>query len=255
MARRKTSGSSARRWHRGIGVGASLFIVFLVATGLTLNHAHQLGLDRQHIAPAWLLDWYGMSEPESLRSFSVNGHWLTFAGSQLYLDGRPATVATGGVGAVSSGDWLVAAGKDELLLLNGAGELIERLRPELAGTGIVDAIGSDTNGTVVVKSGSRIWVADSDLLDWVERQRPPAAIQWSSPSDEPAHVRQAIVRHYNGGGLSLERLLLDLHSGRIFGRFGVLIYDLLALVLGFSAVSGLLLWWRTRKNGQNGRSR
>jgi hypothetical protein len=125
----------------------------------------------------------------------------------------------------------------------------------LAGTGIVDSIGSDTNGAVVVKSGSRTWVADSDLLNWVERHGSLAAIQWSSPIGEPASVRQAIVRHYNGGGLSLERLLLDIHSGRIFGRFGVLIYDLLALVLGFSAVSGLVLWWRTRKNGQNGRSR
>ncbi len=48
----------------------------------------------------------------------------------------------------------------------------------------------------------------------------------------------------------MERVLLDLHSGRIFGPVGVLVYDLLALALGFLSISGLLLWFRGRRNGK-----
>ena len=62
-------------------------------------------------------------------------------------------------------------------------------------------------------------------------------------------MRQNILRQYRGHGLSLERLLLDFHSGRIFGPAGVVIYDLLALVLGFLAISGLVLFLRGRRNG------
>jgi len=46
-------------------------------------------------------------------------------------------------------------------------------------------------------------------------------------------------------------VLLDLHSGRIFGPVGVLVYDLLALTLGFLAISGLVLWFRGRRNGKS----
>ena len=67
-------------------------------------------------------------------------------------------------------------------------------------------------------------------------------------------MRQAIVRHYRGNGMSLERILLDSHSGRIFGTAGVIIYDILALAVGFLAISGLVLWLRGRRNGnRNGR--
>jgi len=53
----------------------------------------------------------------------------------------------------------------------------------------------------------------------------------------------------------MERLLLDFHSGRIFGPVGVLVYDLLALAVGFMAISGLVLWFRGRRNGNgNGKN-
>jgi len=254
MARKTGNSSSTRRWHRGIGVGASLFVVFLVVSGLALNHASQLGLDRQHVSPRWLLRWYGIGGPEQLRSFAVDGHWLSFAGSQLYLDDQSVATASDGVGATIHGDWLVAASTKELLLLNRRGELIERLPWDLAGAAEIEAIGHDTTGEVVVQSDGRTWLADTELLGWSEHEGPAAALEWSVAEEAPPGVRRAIVSHYSGNGLSVERLVLDIHSGRIFGRLGMFVYDVLALILGFSAVSGLVLWWRTRGNG-NGKGR
>jgi uncharacterized iron-regulated membrane protein len=48
----------------------------------------------------------------------------------------------------------------------------------------------------------------------------------------------------------MERLILDLHSGRIFGPVGILIYDLLAVIVGFLAISGVIFWFRGRRNGK-----
>jgi len=61
---------------------------------------------------------------------------------------------------------------------------------------------------------------------------------------------QTITQQYRGEGLSVERVLLDFHSGHIFGPMGVFIYDLLAVAVGFLSISGLVLWIRGRRNGK-----
>ena len=246
--------------HRSIGAIAAVFVVFLVLRGLALNHSHRLGLDQQHVAPAVLLRWYGLGEPVHLQSFAVENQWLSFAGSQLYLNGDNVATTSDGVGAVANGDWLVAATSEELLWLNRDGGWIERIPWDKSGENLIDAIGHHESGALAVRSAGQTWLADAQLLEWKQLEPAPDTSLWSSPQEAPAAVQKAILQQYRGKGLSLERLLLDAHSGRIFGPAGVIIYDLLALALGSLALSGLVLWWRVRRNGQgngqgNGRSR
>ncbi len=250
MARKRSQASTTRRMHRSIGVGASIFVVFMVLSGLALNHSHQLGFDQQHLAPSFLLRWYGLGEPAQLQSFAVDEQWLSFAGSQLYLDGARVATTTKGVGAVANGDWLVAASSEELILLNRDGSLIERLPWDQPGAGLIEAIGRLNTGSLVVKSAGQTWLADAELLEWKQLEPAPDASLWATSQAAPAAIQKAILQQYQGEGISLERLLLDAHSGRIFGPVGVIVYDLLALLLGALALSGLVLWWRGRRNGQ-----
>ncbi len=250
MTCKKRKASTTRRWHRSIGAGAAVFIVFLVTSGLVLNHSHQLGLDRQHLSQPMLLRWYGPGEPAEIRHYAVDGQWLSFAGSQLYLDGEPVTIASDGLGVIAIDDWLLAACREELLLLTRTGELIERIPWEPPGARPITAIGRATDGAVVVKSAGHTWLGDTDLLDWTQVDETSPKTRWSSPGDAPAKLSQMIAEHYHGGGISLEKLLLDIHSGRIFGTVGILVYDLLALALGLLALSGLVLWRRGRRNGR-----
>ena len=55
---------------------------------------------------------------------------------------------------------------------------------------------------------------------------------------------------YLGEGPSLERVLLDFHSGRIFGPVGIVVYDLLALMVLVLSISGLIIWVRGKRNGK-----
>ena len=96
-----------------------------------------------------------------------------------------------------------------------------------------------------------MWLADADLLNWQQTEESITAPLWSSSEPTPDKLQQSITHKYRGEGLSLERVLLDLHSGRIFGTIGVLVYDLLALALGFLSISGLILWLRSRRNGKS----
>ncbi len=49
---------------------------------------------------------------------------------------------------------------------------------------------------------------------------------------------------YRGNGLPLERIILDLHSGRMFGTFGEYVMDIVALLFIFLALSGGWMWCR-----------
>lgn len=239
-----------RRNHRSAGVLAALFIIFMVLSGLALNHSHGLGLDRRHISQSLLLGWYGIGEPEYIHSYAVGDDWLSFAGAQLYFNGENVASLEGGVGVVSSSDMLIVAGNSELIMLNHQGGLIERLAWDQYGTGPVVSLGLLKDRTVVLESAGQLWLADSQLLSWQPSGLMMESPAWSAPAQTPPALRQAILQKYRGEGLSLERVLLDFHSGRIFGPAGVFVYDLLALLLGFLAVSGLMLWLRGRRNGK-----
>ena len=258
MARNRAQPSKMRRVHRLFGVVTALVVTFMVMSGLTLNHSHSLGLDQNHVSGPVLLDWYGLDEPGEIRSFAVGADWLSFAGSQLYLNGSPVSTVQGGIGAITFGDIFVAAGSKELVLLNPAGALIERIPWDAPGAGSIESLGLLENSVVAVRSANQLWVADEQLLDWQRIKDTPGNPLWSSPTTTPNALRGAIVQHYRGDGLSIERVLLDFHSGRIFGPLGVLVYDLFALAVGFLAISGLVLWIRGQRNGNrngNGRSR
>jgi len=251
MARKKLKASTLRRLHRSIGAAAAAFVLFMVVSGIVINHANDLSLDRKHISESFLLDWYGLGAPENLLSFETGGGWISFAGSQLFLNEKPVASVSGGVGAVSTGQLLVAAGTDELLLLDHDGNLVERQPWSPVDSAPIEAIGLDSNGGVLVKSGGRVWSADSEFLEWRRGDSVAEGAAWAMPAPAPDDLRQSITQSYRGPGPSVEQVLLDLHSGRIFGIVGVIVYDLLALTLGFLALSGLVLWWRSRRNGKS----
>lgn len=60
----------------------------------------------------------------------------------------------------------------------------------------------------------------------------------------------AVVAHaYRGDGVNIEKLVLDLHSGHIFGLPGTVLFDLTALAMIFLTATGLYnLWQRKRKH-------
>ena len=222
----------------------------MVLSCLAINHSNGLGIDQRKVSQSFVLGWYGLGKPSNIQSYLVGDDWISFAGSQLYINDKSVSTIQGGVGAVSSGDLYIAASGDELLLLDHDGNLVERLPWASISEAPIEAIGLQLNKTVSVRSAGQVWLADADLLNWQRAEEPITSLDWSSSQVAPDELQESITHLYRGDGLSLERVLLDLHSGRIFGAIGVLVYDLLALALGFLSISGLVLWFRSRRNGK-----
>jgi hypothetical protein len=100
----------------------------------------------------------------------------------------------------------------------------------------------------VVRSPEGDYQSDSNFLEWQKIQTPEAT--WSRPAAAPAELVTALQQAYRGTGLSLERVLLDTHSGRILGAWGVYLVDAAAFAFLLLACSGIWLWSRRRASAR-----
>ncbi len=89
-------------------------------------------------------------------------------------------------------------------------------------------------------------VADIEQLQWQpyhQQDSQAAVIEWAVANQTPEHIMRQLQPHL-GGELNWERVLLDLHSGRLAGQLGRWVMDLVALVLMVLAFTGIWLWIR-----------
>jgi len=241
-------------WHRWLGVGSIAFILLLSVTGIALNHSNDMNLDGRYLRSPWLLEWYGIEVPAPDSSFSVARHQITLIGERLYFDDSELMNGLSGlVGAVSTPSFVAIATSTDLLLVTPSGALVERVDTQTFLPAGVTAIGI-AGATLILRSGDDLYRTDEDLLAFSPcRALDVGEIQWSAPSTISPADLAVLQQLYRGRGLSLERLLLDLHSGKILARVGPVLMDAVGVTLIVLSLFGLSLWFRRNgKNGKNG---
>ena len=236
-----------RRLHRWFGLAALLFILLLSLTGIGLNHSDDLRLDSRHLNAPWLLAWYGFDVPEPEISFATAEHRITLLGNRLYLDAEEAIRGVSElVGAVARDDLTIAASAESLFYLSPAAELLDRLELGTELPGAIQALGT-AQGRLVVRSAEQLFEFDERTLGTVALPADQSdTVEWSQPSTVPGTLGAAIERSYRGPGISVERLLYDLHNGRLFARAGVWILDAAGIVFIALSVTGFVLWIKRR---------
>jgi len=231
-----------RRWHVRIGLGAVVFFLFLAVTGVVLNHATGLGLDNRYVHAGWLARWYGISAEAPRQAFRSGRHDLIAANGRWMLDGRlSGEKLPQPLGLVELPDIVVVASSNSLYLYGKDGALIDRLERSALPAVPVQAIGADEQ-QLVLKTASGSFQS-SDALSW--RSAPRDGIAWSRPADLSAADRDRYAQLLEPG-ISMERILLDLHSGRFAGRYGPLVMDLVAVFLGVLSLSGAWLYFKRK---------
>jgi len=232
-------------WHRYFGLATALFVVVLSITGLALNHTETLQLDARYVQSETLLDWYGIHAPEMPVSYRAGPHTISQLGNRLYRDLQQVPVAEGKLaGALEYADLIVAGLDSGLLLFTREGELIEQLGPAAGVPAGIQAVGTDTTGKLVVKTALGDYRTDENFIEWTPAAESDAS--WAAAVPPGPELALALRSAWRGAGLSLERVLLDLHSGRILGEAGVWLVDAAALLFLLLAGSGVWLWGRRR---------
>jgi len=201
--------------HRYGGLTAALFVLLLCITGILLNHSDTLRLHERFISNRWLLSVYGVAEPELL-TYRAGDQYVSAAGMQLYLDDRH-------IGTLNSGLHGVASQVDETV-----GRII----------------------TIFDGHLQHLYTADGQLIEILNIGPDDSPHVAALPQVElPSPLRRAVLEHYRGAGISLQQLILDIHSGRLAGQSGTFLADAIAVLFSALVVSGIWMWSKTRRRG------
>lgn len=196
------------------------FVLFLSLSGIALNHANDLGLDRRYVSWSWLLDAYGMKAPPPYAGM-VSLEALVVVG-----DGRRVHV------------------------LLDSGELIESIDLGATLPGVIGRVGR-AGDRAVLDSGGNLFRSDQEVTSfepWSAGR--DAEVSWSAEADPGTAGLEVLQTAWRGQGLTVERVLLDLHSGRVFALPGRLLLDLVAVAMIFLSVTGLVLARVRSRNGK-----
>ncbi|HHJ35817.1 MAG TPA: hypothetical protein ENJ87_08615 [Gammaproteobacteria bacterium] len=253
MTNRKPKRFTAFLWHRRIGLFALVLIITLSVTGIMLNHTERLDLDETFVSNAWLLNWYGIQPDENPISYRVEtqredqpvNHIISAWQHQLFFDDVAITTLEQDVhGAVGVAQFIVVALDNEIILLSYEGEFIERVSTSISFSDI-QRLGMKYERPVIETSEPLYYMADEHILDWdvITNEE----IKWAQPYTLRDDEYQQLLIAYRGKGLRLERVILDLHSGRIFGQWGVYLMDAAAIALLWLSLSGLWVWSSRRR--------
>ncbi len=229
-------------WHRRLGLVALIFVIILSITGIMLNHTEALKLDESIVESELLLDWYGISPPGEPVSFSSASTRISQWGEQLFFNEIAVFSHHESLTGIAVTDDVIAVALEEnVLLLDHTGDVIELL-PAGLNQPIVKA-GSSQQRVLLLDESGQHYLSDSQLTRWQAIKQPEEA-DWSKASllseDELAPLKQS----FRGQGLTLERVILDLHSGRLFHpTIGVIIMDASAVIMMLLGISGLWIWW------------
>lgn len=224
------------QWHRRLGAVVAALVFLLAVTGILINHSQQMGWHRQPVFSTVLAWLYGIPLVPVERGFPVADHWITQVGDRLHLDRQAVqTCSEPLLGAVRLNDMLAVLCGSRLLLLDGQGGLIEQLANVPAQARALAAL----DDRLLLETVSGTFAYSDDSGEWSVAETSVNAVQ---PQPLPPALQQHFAHHNPVPGLSWERVLLDLHSGRLFGNAGVLVVDLVGVATALLAFSGLLTW-------------
>jgi hypothetical protein len=71
------------RWHRRIGVVLSAFLLWMLVSGVLLNHTDDFQWDKKVLNSEFWLDWYGIAQ--ATNKTIIANKTLTITDSGLYL--------------------------------------------------------------------------------------------------------------------------------------------------------------------------
>lgn len=220
-----------RPWHRWLGLLAAVPVLVISATGLLLNHGPALRLDQQMVAADWLFSWYSLAPKEPMRAFPLAGpdsppeSWVVEWGGQVFFQGKAVGYLEGVRGAGALLGDVVVAGNGGALLLDNQGGVLEELHASLLPPGKVIRCG-EREGSPVLETSQGVFL----VRQWSESERiEGSGVRWfPGPAAPPPAVCDEVENTCRGEGLPLSRVVLDVHSGRIFGKLGVVLYDVAA---------------------------
>ena len=237
-----------RDWHRRAGLFAFLFMGWLGFSGILINQSPSWGYDTDRIYWEPVMWLYSLKPTPPENGFGSGGHWLAVTPEGTVLDARPVippVAAPVGLAVIElDGQKLMfVANAEHVAVLTLDGKRYDELRSPILPIQSVRRIGTVTAApdSIAVQDLDAFQSADGGT-SW--KPVDPAQVTWSAESPLPAAERERLVA-FSRPYVTLEHILVDAHSGALFGRGGVWVINTVGLAAILLAVSGIWMWWRT----------
>lgn len=233
----------ARRTHRVFGVSSLVFIFLISLTGLVLNHADTLKLSTHYISGPVMLGLYGIDAPPVEAAFAVGNMVFATADNKLFANGQILANDVEPLrGAILKDELIVVATANEFFIVSRNGDLVERFAPDVAG--LIRRLGSGGQKVVAdVNNHQFVFNTNSMRLHSLPEI---THVTWSQAVTPSQQQVAKIAAASLDSTLSWERVLSDVHSGRIVPNVGRYLADLTAICLLYLCITGTVLWFRRR---------
>lgn len=242
--------ATLRQWHQRAGLFAALIMCWLGISGILINQSASWGYDTLRVESSWIMALYGLAPEPPTAGFAAAGRWLAVTGHYTLLDATPlAAPPREPLGLVAGGTpaepLLFVGTPSSIVVLSGAGERLDEITPPLLPVSTIRRIGTVERGgatQVAVQDLDAFRSADGGLT-WTPVD--PGAVQWSRREPLPERERERLIA-YSRPSVSLEHVLVDAHSGRLFGSAGAWLVNAVGLAATWLGLSGAWIWWRVR---------
>ncbi|NQZ89731.1 MAG: PepSY domain-containing protein [Colwellia sp.] len=233
-----------REWHRKLGIFSALFIIFLSISGIALNHTTLFSLSEHSITSSLLLNHYGIKPPSDIR-FYQQKQWLVTE-QFVWLDDKLVYESDDAVVSMSKFQaYRLLATTKQLVIFTNKGELVDKLDSSSDLPVPIQAM-SVSQSHILLKTPHGYYQGDSDFFNW-RKINTLVEPKWiTSEAGTPSELTAASIK-YQSQFLNWERVILDAHSGRILGGFGVILMDLVAFMLILLSISGMYMWVKYSK--------
>ncbi len=244
-----------RKWHRRLGLFVSLFMLLLAGTGILLNHNEFFAFHEKKVQQLWLIDWYGVKQPEEIICSEIDGNSVcqvaeyVFHSKNNHMDILEDD-ARQFIGHITTENELYLVYSNRVAIYTNDFQLIEYLEI-FQETGKIILAAGIKNDSLLLKTTEQYLILDlqsskiskinhDDFLS--QETSTVTAFSISNPI-----MMQRLSDTYRQQQISWLRLLRDLHSGQIIGIKGKLFNDLISVLLMLMAVSGLIVWQKSNR--------
>lgn len=190
------------------------------------------------------MHWYGLKAPNKVISFNSGTQHVTQIEQGLYLDELEiGNVDETLIGVLKKGQLFILAFANKLILFSEGGEKIESIEAHHDLPVPILKVGYDQN-KICLRS-EKDYYFDLDALSFQAIEN-PIAPKWSDSAVMPKHLKDKLFENFQGH-ISLQKLILDLHSGKVLGALSVYFLDLVGIACLILTTSGLWLYFK--RNG------
>ncbi|NQW34933.1 MAG: PepSY domain-containing protein [Methylophilales bacterium] len=232
--------------HKFIGLAVCLFLIHLSISGILLNHTNDLKLDQHRVSWDWLLKSYGIPTPETQSAYAVGENFLHQTNNQIFMNEKSIIRNEAGLmGALLHNNDITIATADSIIEINASGDILRNIKVADAFNNGIRRIGLLSN-SIVIESNNIYFVQEVNSNKWLPKED-LTGIKWANKQTLPADLKNKIKKYYVGDGLSVEQIILELHSGAIFKKIGRTFMDVIAILLIILSASGIWMWFLKKK--------